>query len=79
MQLGYSEEDILDIMLDWNQGSVPSREVKTTVHSVYDNKYIYSKRRLKALAEKDMSLLVKDLPKVKETPPWKRDIVKGED
>lgn len=78
MQLGYSEEDILDIMLDWNQGSVPSREVKTTVHSVYYNKYIYSKRRLKALAEKDMSLLVKDLPKVKETPPWKRDIAKGE-
>lgn len=59
-QLGYSFEEAYDSLLDWSQGSLPEHEVKATVKSIFDSELIYGKRRFKALAEKDMTLLARD-------------------
>lgn len=74
MQIGYSEEEIYQEMLAWNQGSLSDSEIKTTVSSIFKRKLIYSKKRLKALADKDMTGTITGLPKRNKTPIWKKDI-----
>ena len=52
---GLEEEDVWDNLLEWNDGSLPERELKTTMNSIFRRDIVYSWSRMKALAEGDVS------------------------
>src|SRR5574344_1429729 len=71
LQVGYNEDETLEAIMNWNNNSLPKNEVKATVHSVFKNKFIYSKKRFQALANKDLSV-VKTPIRQKQKPIWKK-------
>lgn len=71
LQVGYNEDETLEAIMNWNNNSLPKNEVKATVHSVFKNKFIYSKKRFQALADKDLSV-IKTPIRQKQKPIWKK-------
>ena len=63
---GYEKEQILEELLDWNNGSLPEREVKTTVDSIISRDLNYGINRFKSLAEGEIASYEEDYKEYKE-------------
>lgn len=51
---GYDEDEIFGLLLDWNDGSLPERELKTTMKSILKRDLTYGLNRFKSLLEGDV-------------------------
>ena len=71
LQQGLEEAQIWDELVSWNQGSLTDGVLRTTMRSILDGGYTYSRSRLRALADKDLSKTGLVRPKKGESPPWK--------
>ena len=71
-QQSLSEDEILERLLEWNGGSLPEREIKSTMRSVLKRGLTYGRKRLKALAEQDMTILNPKPERRGTLPPWKK-------
>lgn len=63
---GYEEEEILNLLLDWNDGSLPEREIKTTMRSILSRDLNYGLNRFKSLAEGEIASYEEDYQEYKE-------------
>lgn len=61
-----SREEIWDNLVDWNQGSLPERELETTMNSILNKGLTYGLSRLKSLAEGDANYDSYDRDKFKQ-------------
>lgn len=57
---GYNREDTLSLLLEWNNGSTPEREVKTTMNSILNKDLNYGIQRFKSLAKGEIASYEED-------------------
>lgn len=57
---GYTRDEILDLLLTWNDGSTTDREVKTTMDSILKKDLNYGLQRFKSLAEGEIASYEED-------------------
>lgn len=57
---GYNKEEILNLLLEWNNGSTTEREVKTTMNSILNKDLNYGLSRFKSLAEGEIASYEED-------------------
>lgn len=55
LRKGLDEEEVWENLLSWNNESLPERELRTTMKSIYKRGLTYSLSRLKALSEGEIS------------------------
>ena len=63
---GYDEDEVLSLLLDWNDGSLPEREIKTTMKSILSRDLNYGLNRFKSLAEGEIASYEDDYEQYKE-------------
>ena len=71
-QQGMTPEEIWDRLLEWNGGQLAERELRTTMNSILKRGLTYGRKRLKALADQDMSQLREKPERKGVVPPWKK-------
>lgn len=63
---GYDRDEILDLLLEWNNGSTTEREVKTTMNSILSKDLNYGLNRFKSLAEGEIASYEEDYEEYRE-------------
>lgn len=63
---GYNEDEIFELLLEWNNGSTNEREVKTTMNSILKKDLNYGINRFKSLAEGEIASYEEDYKEYRE-------------
>lgn len=63
---GYEEDEILELLLEWSDGSVKEGEIKTTMNSILSRDLNYSLSRFKSLVEGEIASYEEDYEEYRE-------------